>query len=69
MLPDGECRWGGRVLCSMTVELQAPTCLFLGVTLLYGLMYFVYLARASLQLQRRLYQRFRVLHIWLQLQV
>lgn len=68
--PEGStCKWGGRMQCSSSIHVQLPMGFLLGVVVVYGAMYYVYLARASLQLSRRLYQRFRVLHLVLQLQV
>ena len=66
---DGVCTFGENHTCDMSKASVVGTTLWLLLTVVYAVVHFVYLWRTRRQLRHRLYQRFRVLHILLQVQV
>lgn len=67
-LLDGHCSWGAALKCEMSVEMRILGGFWGGFALVYSLLYFRYLLEAGRLLRKRLYQRFRLNHLSVQLQ-
>lgn len=65
---DGTCDFGARLSCDFDTKVIVATSLWAVLATSYCVLYFVYLCRAYLQLKGKLYQRYRIANLLLQLQ-
>lgn len=66
---SGSCNWGDEIECSAHAPIFVASLLWLMLSAGYCTWYATYLAKAYRQLKGRLYQRFRISNVLLQLQV
>jgi hypothetical protein len=65
----GTCKWGDPLECSAHTPLLVGSVLWLLLSTSYCVWFVWYLVKTNRQLKRRLYQRYRISNLLLQLQV
>lgn len=68
-LVDGVCEFGARLYCTAPPRVVLVSALWAGSALVYFAAYYYFIAKATRQLRKRLYQHFRMANQILQLEV
>jgi hypothetical protein len=66
---QGTCNWGDQLQCEPRAESAVVTLLWVVLSSFYCLWFAAYLLMAHHRLKKRLYQRYRISNVLLQLQV